>query len=210
MWGAEAASIRLVLSGEMILRTLRRRFDRPFNLIAVTHPKRGRSPARVASPAGLPPLTTRAVADRCGVDVKTVHIWASRGLLPHFRTPGGHLRFLDGDVAALAIGARTAPVSPGRVVWITSERRGIPSKGVLRVGELLEGICRAALEGARAVVIDARAARGLDAKRIARAVRRCLPRCSLVWIGAEAPRGVRGVQRVATRAEALTWLENTR
>ncbi len=33
------------------------------------------------------------VAAFCQVDLKTIHNWAERGEVLHFRTPGGHLRF---------------------------------------------------------------------------------------------------------------------
>lgn len=39
------------------------------------------------------PFTARAVADLCGVELKTVHNWVLEGRLEHFRTPGRHLRF---------------------------------------------------------------------------------------------------------------------
>lgn len=34
----------------------------------------------------------------CEVDLKTVHHWAERGRVPHFRTAGRHLRFRRNDV----------------------------------------------------------------------------------------------------------------
>lgn len=37
-------------------------------------------------------------ADFCEVDLKTVHHWADRGKVPHFRTDGRHLRFRRNDV----------------------------------------------------------------------------------------------------------------
>jgi excisionase family DNA binding protein len=46
------------------------------------------------------PLTARAVAELCGVELKTVHNWAVDGKLAHFRTPGRHLRFKPEVVAA--------------------------------------------------------------------------------------------------------------
>lgn len=46
------------------------------------------------------PLTARAVAELCGVELKTVHNWAAEGLLAHFRTPGRHLRFFPEAVQA--------------------------------------------------------------------------------------------------------------
>jgi excisionase family DNA binding protein len=42
--------------------------------------------------------SAQAVADFCEVDLKTVHHWADRGKVPHFRTDGRHLRFRRNDV----------------------------------------------------------------------------------------------------------------
>lgn len=40
-------------------------------------------------------LAASDVADICNVDLKTVHNWCEQDVdpLPHFRTPGRHLRF---------------------------------------------------------------------------------------------------------------------
>jgi excisionase family DNA binding protein len=43
-------------------------------------------------------FTASDVARFCQVDLKTIHNWAERGELEHFRTPGRHLRFRRGDV----------------------------------------------------------------------------------------------------------------
>jgi excisionase family DNA binding protein len=45
-------------------------------------------------------FTASDVATFCGVDLKTIHNWADRGHIRHFRTPGRHLRFTPEDVAA--------------------------------------------------------------------------------------------------------------
>lgn len=42
--------------------------------------------------------TAQDVARFCEVDLKTVHHWAERGRVPHFRTEGRHLRFRRNDV----------------------------------------------------------------------------------------------------------------
>lgn len=42
--------------------------------------------------------TGQDVARFCEVDLKTVHHWADRGKIPHFRTEGRHLRFRRNDV----------------------------------------------------------------------------------------------------------------
>lgn len=43
-------------------------------------------------------FTASEVARFCQVDLKTIHNWADRGEIRHFRTPGRHLRFRRGDV----------------------------------------------------------------------------------------------------------------
>jgi len=50
--------------------------------------------------ASRPPrlFTAQEVARFCEVDLKTVHHWAERGKIPHFRTEGRHLRFRRNDL----------------------------------------------------------------------------------------------------------------
>ena len=45
-------------------------------------------------------LTPHEVAEVFAVNAKTVTRWAERGILPHFRTLGGHRRFYADDVDA--------------------------------------------------------------------------------------------------------------
>jgi excisionase family DNA binding protein len=62
----------------------------------------------VAAPVLNPPMkaasqapalfTASQIAAFCSVDLKTIHNWAERGELRHFRTPGRHLRFRRNDV----------------------------------------------------------------------------------------------------------------
>lgn len=83
----------------------------PFRVF-VTPPKRSKSKRRGAGKKSLAskqqsamaldpdtPVPARSLAHLCGVDLKTVHQWAVTGLIPHFRTPGRHLRFRPQDVA---------------------------------------------------------------------------------------------------------------
>lgn len=44
-------------------------------------------------------LTASDLATLCEVDLKTIHNWVDRGRIPHFRTPGRHLRFRAADAA---------------------------------------------------------------------------------------------------------------
>jgi excisionase family DNA binding protein len=46
-------------------------------------------------------MTTAQVAEMFGVNPQTVITWANAGRLPHFRTLGGHRRYLVADVEAL-------------------------------------------------------------------------------------------------------------
>lgn len=43
-------------------------------------------------------FTASDVARFCSVDLKTIHNWADKGEIKHFRTPGRHLRFRRLDV----------------------------------------------------------------------------------------------------------------
>jgi excisionase family DNA binding protein len=43
-------------------------------------------------------FTASDLARFCQVDLKTIHNWAEKGEIPHFRTPGRHLRFRRLDV----------------------------------------------------------------------------------------------------------------
>ncbi len=43
-------------------------------------------------------FTASQVASFCQVDLKTIHNWAERGEIRHFRTPGRHLRFRRVDL----------------------------------------------------------------------------------------------------------------
>jgi excisionase family DNA binding protein len=43
-------------------------------------------------------FTASEVAQFCQVDLKTIHNWAEKGDIHHFRTPGRHLRFRTVDV----------------------------------------------------------------------------------------------------------------
>ncbi len=54
-------------------------------------------------------LDTREVAAIFAVHPKTVVNWATAGRLAHFRTPGGHRRYLRSDVERLRAEANVEP-----------------------------------------------------------------------------------------------------
>ena len=43
-------------------------------------------------------MTSQQVADMFKVSQRSVTTWANKGIIPSFRTPGGHLRFRMKDV----------------------------------------------------------------------------------------------------------------
>jgi excisionase family DNA binding protein len=45
-----------------------------------------------------PNITATDLAEVCEVDITTIHNWADRGRIPHFRTEGGHLRFRKPEI----------------------------------------------------------------------------------------------------------------
>ena len=53
---------------------------------------------RAAARARSNVYSAQALANFCEVDLKTIHHWADRGRIPHFRTDGRHLRFRRNDV----------------------------------------------------------------------------------------------------------------
>ena len=59
---------------------------------------RGRAALKAASSRRPLVYTAQDVARFCEVDLKTVHHWAERGKVTHFRTEGRHLRFRRNDV----------------------------------------------------------------------------------------------------------------
>ena len=75
-----------------------------------------------ADPGTPPPAGARGNQERLlapaevgvlfGVDPRTVTIWANHGLLTPVRTPGGHRRYRDADVAALLTGTDAAHAQP--------------------------------------------------------------------------------------------------
>lgn len=44
------------------------------------------------------PITSTQAAELFGVELRTLHNWVNAKLIPHFRTPGRHLRFHEKDV----------------------------------------------------------------------------------------------------------------
>ncbi len=117
-------------------------------------------------------LTASDVADLCEVDLKTIHNWVERGCIPHFRTPGRHLRFQALDVARFlrewgyAIPRRfytqvalSVVVLGGKEAVAFVQKAAGPSIAVHPVGDLYECLLHIGAEPTSAVVIDESSAR---------------------------------------------------
>jgi excisionase family DNA binding protein len=120
------------------------------------------------------PIRVRELAVLCGVEQKTVHNWVARGMIPHFRTPGRHVRFLPAQIADFVAKRRAG--SPAGV--------GTPrARKNLDVGTSLVVVVVLALRD--------RTARGLEGE--IRSLRRELPESRIIWLGRASsaiPRGV--------------------
>jgi excisionase family DNA binding protein len=154
----------------------------------------------------------------CEVDLKTIHNWVDRGRIPHFRTPGRHLRFRAPDVAEFL---RTWGYSVPRSLARQSTRGAL----VLATPATFERVAQVAPDGlqlrhatdpydalvyagaepADAFVVELEAAGGAAiAARVFDAVHRAAPEARCLAIGAatgddELPRFV---ERVAADDQA--------
>ncbi len=74
-------------------------------------------------------LVPAEVAVLFGVDPRTVTLWANRGQLTPVRTPGGHRRYRDAEVAALLAGTDAATLTAAQVRAILA--RGTAAEAAL-------------------------------------------------------------------------------
>ncbi|MCU0691424.1 MAG: helix-turn-helix domain-containing protein [Polyangiaceae bacterium] len=112
-------------------------------------------------------LTASEVAELCEVDLKTIHNWVERGCIPHFRTPGRHLRFRVADVASFlrdwgyaiprrfyAEIAQAVLVVGSRDALTVVTRAAGQSATIHSVGDLYEGLVRLGAEPTTAIVFE--------------------------------------------------------
>jgi excisionase family DNA binding protein len=112
-------------------------------------------------------LTASDVAALCEVDLKTIHNWVDRGCIPHFRTPGRHLRFQAVDVASFlrewgyaiprkfyAQIAQTVIVIGGKEAETVVTRAAGQSASIRSVEDLYEAAIRVGAEPTSAIVVD--------------------------------------------------------
>lgn len=113
-------------------------------------------------------LTASDVASLCEVDLKTIHNWVDRGCIPHFRTPGRHLRFQAVDVASFlrewgyaiprkfyAQIAQTVLVIGNKETIAVVTRAAGHSASIRVVEDVYEATIRVGAEPTSAVIVEA-------------------------------------------------------
>jgi excisionase family DNA binding protein len=163
-------------------------------------------------------LTASDVAELCEVDLKTIHNWVDRAHIPHFRTPGRHLRFRALDVVSfLREWGYTVPrklaghiihtvlVIGGRESGAAVSRALGSAVAVHVQPDLMEGLLRVGAEPMSAVVLDAAAAAAMSeqAHAAVAALVRAFPAIPLVLYGQDSL-GLADEHPVAVVAEGDT------
>lgn len=164
-------------------------------------------------------MTARGLANLCGVELRTVHSWAARGGLPHFRTPGRHLRFRVEDVerflAHCGDSRSSRRVLASAVVTLVSARsrreltRTLGADHVLAVTDPYAVLLRAS-ERPGAVVVERDLLGGVEVLEYCRSIARALPESVVVLVGRQArlggrcPSNVRVVPDIGNAVQILT------
>jgi excisionase family DNA binding protein len=145
-------------------------------------------------------LTASDLASLCEVDLKTIHNWVDRGRIPHFRTPGRHLRFRAADVAEFlrqwgySVPRELARASSKSVMVVGSRdvhafvKRAIGEGVPSRVAEhAYDALILAGAEPADAFVIDVKgAATEIDVAGMIEAIHRAAPPALIIALADEA------------------------
>lgn len=196
----------------------------PFRVF-VTPPKRskkkglGAGKNGVASKApGAPaldpdtPVPARSLAHLCGVDLKTVHQWAVTGLIPHFRTPGRHLRFRPQDVAEFLKNSGhpgATEVAGIAVVLVVAPKRvrrqytrQLKGSEVHFSDNPFDALVEASRMRPNAVVVDTAAVEGLDLAAYLKSLAGAAPASRVVLRAERGAPKVRGVPAMNSIEEA--------
>lgn len=167
------------------------------------------------------PLTARAVADLCGVELKTVHNWVLEGRLEHFRTPGRHLRFQRAAVHEFLLSCGyEAPSHVNSLSSVVAVRGGASAAlrtalrlhDVTEVDDLPSGLITAARIEPQILVVDLTPRRPPPEAVTLQALARLLPRTRVVLFGkpmvrrARALHGAHAVDGVANLVRLLQEL----
>ena len=139
------------------------------------------------------PMTARQVAELCGVGLKTVHNWATEGLINHFRTPGRHLRFRAGEVVdflkSCGYDGLEGSVPVGRVLVVAGGESASGLKRALRgasasfVEEPRLGLIQAGRDEPDVIVVDSKSLKKVEASAYLSALAEGVPTATVVWMG---------------------------
>ena len=157
-------------------------------------------------------LTASDLASLCEVDLKTIHNWVDRGRIPHFRTPGRHLRFRAVDVAEfLRAWGYTVPRELARAMArtvllvgskeaFTAAQRALGDGVTVRHDKLpIDALIHAGADPADAFVFDVRSLSAeVEVSSVIEAIHRGCPQAVMVAIadeGADLPAFVARVAR---------------
>jgi excisionase family DNA binding protein len=139
-------------------------------------------------------LTASDLAALCEVDLKTIHNWVDRGRIPHFRTPGRHLRFRAADVAEFlrawgySVPRELARLSSRVVMVVGNKDTGAHVTRALGEGPTIrhakhpyDALILAGAEPADAFVVDVRAIAGeIEVNPMLDAIHRACPQATFV------------------------------
>ena len=151
------------------------------------------------------PVPVRIVAQLCGVDLKTVHQWASSGLIAHFRTPGRHLRFRAEEVLRFLERsghprARKSPAAPV-LVLVSPALRGQTSKArgatIIWCTDPYQALVTAARSEIARIVVDIERLRSVELRPYLAALCQAGPGTCVYLIGAGNKPKVAGIHHVA-------------
>jgi excisionase family DNA binding protein len=96
-----------------------------------------RAGKRAQGPGGGDWLTLGQAATYLGVAQSTMRKWSDAGRLPAFYTPGGHRRFLQGDLDAFLAGSRGSPAEAEPLVLVVDDDESL--REIVRVNLEREG-----------------------------------------------------------------------
>ena len=136
-------------------------------------------------------LTASDLAGLCEVDLKTIHNWVDRGRIPHFRTPGRHLRFRAADVAdflktwGYSVPRELARLGSATVLVVGNAPSLASGEGrvVRRADDGYEALILAGVEPPVAVVVERERLQGIDLGAMLGALHRAQPGALLVVVG---------------------------
>ncbi len=133
-------------------------------------------------------LTTREAAQRLGVSMRTVQLWVENGILPAWKTPGGHRRLPIDAVERVAASQRAAYSRPLRmqqggirVLLVEDDpfqrelfggmlEEALPNLHLRVAGDGYEGLIRAGQQVPDVLITDI-AMPGMDGLRMLRSIR---------------------------------------